>query len=291
MLEVIPQLIISAMFTGIIYALMAIGLNLVFGVVRVINFAHGEFLMLAMYVTYWLYRWLGLDPYLSILISAPLFFFLGAAVHQGIIRHLLDAPEESQLIATFGLGFALRYGANVVWSSEHRSVASPLAGKILELGSITIDFPHLIGAAMAAALIAVLFVFLYYTFLGRAIRAIADQRTAALTAGINVGRIYYIAIGLGLACVAVCGAAIIPFESVFPTIGANFTLLSFVIVVLGGMGNLWGCLLGGIIIAQIEMMVSFFFAPALTTFAYFIVFLIVVSVRPAGLLGFRERRS
>lgn len=291
MLEVIPQLIISAMFTGIIYALMAIGLNLIFGVVRVINFAHGEFLMLAMYVTYWLYRWLGLDPYLSILISVPLFFFLGAAVHQGIIRHLLDAPEESQLIATFGMGFALRYGANVVWSSEHRSVASPLAGKILELGSITIDFPHLIGAAMAAALIAVLFIFLYYTFLGRAIRAIADQRTAALTAGINVGRIYYIAIGLGLACVAVCGAAIIPFESVFPTIGANFTLLSFVIVVLGGMGNLWGCLLGGIIIAQIEMMVSFFFAPALTTFAYFIVFLIIVSVRPSGLLGFRERRS
>jgi branched-chain amino acid transport system permease protein len=291
MLEVIPQLIISAMFTGIIYALMAIGLNLVFGVVRVINFAHGEFLMLAMYVTYWLYRWLGLDPYLSILISVPLFFFLGAAVHQGIIRHLLDAPEESQLIATFGMGFALRYGANVVWSSEHRSVASPLAGKILELGSITIDFPHLIGAAMAAALIAVLFIFLYYTFLGRAIRAIADQRTAALTAGINVGRIYYIAIGLGLACVAVCGAAIIPFESVFPTIGVNFTLLSFVIVVLGGMGNLWGCLLGGIIIAQIEMMVSFFFAPALTTFAYFIVFLIIVSVRPSGLLGFRERRS
>jgi branched-chain amino acid transport system permease protein len=247
--------------------------------------------MLAMYVTYWLYRWFGLDPYLTILISAPLFFFLGVATHQGIIRHLLDAPEESQLIATFGMAFALRYGANVVWSSEHRSVASPLAGKILEFGSITIDFPHLIGAAVAAALIAVLFVFLYSTFLGRAIRAIADQRNAALTAGINVGRIYYIAIGLGLACVAVCGGVIIPFESVFPTIGANLTLLSFVIVVLGGLGNLWGCLLGGIIIAQIEMMVSFFFAPALTTFAYFIVFLIIVSVRPSGLLGFRERRS
>lgn len=291
MLEVILQLILSATFTGIIYALMAIGLNLIFGVVRVINFAHGEFLMLAMYATYWLHRGLGLDPYLTLLISAPLFFGLGIAVHLGIIRHLLTAPEESQLIATFGLAFALRYGANLVWSSEHRSVTTPISAKVLEIGTITIDYPHLIGAGIAAALIVILFILLYTTFLGRAIRAIADQPTAALTAGINVERIYYTAIGLGLACVAVCAVAISPFESVFPNIGANFTLLSFVIVVLGGLGNLWGCLLGGIIIAQIEMLVSFFFAPALTTFAYFVVFLLIVTVRPSGLLGSAARRS
>ena len=113
---------------------------------------------------------------------------------------------------------------------------------------------------------------------------------AAFTAGINVCRIYYVAIGLGLGCVAFCGAVILPFESVFPTIGANFTLLCFVIVVLGGIGNLWGCLLGGIIIAFIEMMVAFFLAPVLTTFAYFVLFLIVVSLRPAGLFGTWGRR-
>ena len=291
MLEVILQLTISAVLTGVIYALMAMGLNLIFGVVRVINFAHGEFLMLAMYFTYWVFRWFGLDPYLSILITAPLFFFIGMAVHQGILRHLLDGPEESQVIATFGLAFALRYGAALLWSTDHRSVRSAIADGILYLGPITIDYPHLIGAAVAGLLITGLFIFLYYTYPGRAVRAIADQRTAAYTAGINVGRIYYIAIGLGLACVAVCGAVIIPFESVFPTLGANFTLLCFVIVVLGGMGNLWGCLLGGMIIALVEMMVAFFLAPVLTTFAYFVLFLIIVSIRPAGLLGFRGRRS
>jgi branched-chain amino acid transport system permease protein len=290
MVEVILQLTISAVLTGIIYALMAIGLNLIFGVVRIINFAHGEFLMLAMYVTFWVFRWFGLDPYLSILISVPLFFFIGILIHQGVFRHLLDGPEESQVIATFGLAFALRYGAALVWSTDHRSAKSAVADKILNIGFITLDYPHLIGAILSGMLIAALFIFLYYTYLGRAIRAIADQRTAAFTAGINVGRIYYIAIGLGLACVAVCGAVIIPFESVFPTIGTNFTLLCFVIVVLGGMGNLWGCLLGGIIIALIEMMVGFFLAPVLTTFAYFVLFLIIVSVRPAGLLGTKGRR-
>jgi branched-chain amino acid transport system permease protein len=290
MLEVILQLTISAVLTGVIYALMAIGLNLIFGVVRVINLAHGEFLMLAMYLTYWVFRGFGLDPYLGILITVPVFFFIGIAVHQGILRHLLDGPEESQVIATFGLAFALRYGVALVWSTDHRSVTSKIADRILNIGFITIDYAHLIGAILSGMLIATLFIFLYHTYLGRAIRAIADQRTAAFTAGINVGRIYYVAIGLGLACVAFCGAVILPFESVFPTIGANFTLLCFVIVVLGGMGNLWGCLLGGIIIAFIEMMVAFFLAPILTTFAYFVLFLIVVSLRPAGLLGTRGRR-
>ena len=290
MFEVILQLTVSAVLTGIIYALMAMGLNLIFGVVRVINFAHGEFLMLAMYLTYWVSRWFGLDPYLSILITVPLFFFIGMAVHQGILRHLLDGPEESQVIATFGLAFALRYGAALIWSTDHRSTTSKIADQILNIGFITVDSAHLIGAILSGLLIAGLFIFLYSTYLGRAIRAIADQRTAAFTAGINVGRVYYIAIGLGLACVAFCGAVIIPFESVFPTIGANFTLLCFVIVVLGGMGNLWGCLLGGVIIAFIEMMVAFFLAPVLTTFAYFVIFLFIVSLRPAGLLGTKGRR-
>ena len=291
MIEILLQLVVGAIFTGIIYALMAIGLSLIFGVVRVINFAHGEFVMLAMYVSYWLFRFLGIDPYLSILISAPLFFMIGVAIHLGIIKHLLNAPEEAQIIATFGIALALRHGATLLWSSRHKSVVTPYADKMLKIGAIMIDVPHLIGALLAGLLITGLFLFLYYTYTGRAIRAVADQRIAALTAGINIGRIYSIAIGLGLASVAVCGAVIIPFESVFPTLGENFTLLCFVIVVLGGMGSLWGCLLGGIIIAQIETMVAFFFSPVLTTFAYFVVFLIIVSVRPTGLAGYVERRS
>ena len=291
MVEVFLQLFVSALFTGIIYSLMAIGLSVIFGVVRVINFAHGEFVMLAMYLTFWIFRFLGIDPYLSIFITMPLFFILGIALHLGIIKHILEAPEEAQVIATFGVAFILRYGAALFWSSKHRSVVTPLTEKLFYLGPITLDSPHLMGAFLAGALIVGLFIFLYYTYLGRAIRAVADEKMGAITAGINVGRIYYIAIGIGLACVAVSGAAMIPIESVFPTLGANYTLLCFVIVVLGGMNNLWGSLLGGIIIAQIEMLVAFLFSPVLTTFAYFLVFLIIVTLRPTGLLGFRERRS
>lgn len=291
MVEVFLQLFVSALFTGIIYSLMAIGLSVIFGVVRVINFAHGEFVMLAMYLSFWIFSFLGIDPYLSIFITMPLFFILGIALHLGIIKHILEAPEEAQVIATFGVAFILRYGAALFWSSKHRSVVTPLTEKLFYLGPITLDSPHLMGAFLAGALIVGLFIFLYYTYLGRAIRAVADEKMGAITAGINVGQIYYIAIGIGLACVAVSGAAMIPIESVFPTLGANYTLLCFVIVVLGGMGNLWGSLLGGIIIAQIEMLVAFLFSPVLTTFAYFLVFLIIVTLRPAGLLGFRERRS
>jgi len=291
MVEVFLQLFVSALFTGIIYSLMAIGLSVIFGVVRVINFAHGEFVMLAMYLTFWIFRFLGIDPYLSIFITMPLFFILGITLHLGIIKHILEAPEEAQVIATFGVAFILRYGAALFWSSKHRSVVTPLTEKLFYLGPITLDSPHLMGAFLAGALIVGLFIFLYYTYLGRAIRAVADEKMGAITAGINVGRIYHIAIGIGLACVAVSGAAMIPIESVFPTLGANYTLLCFVIVVLGGMGNLWGSLLGGIIIAQIEMLVAFLFSPVLTTFAYFLVFLIIVTLRPTGLLGFQERKS
>lgn len=291
MVEIILQLVISAFFTGIIYALMAIGLSIIFGVVRVINFAHGEFVMLAMYTTFWLFKFLGIDPYLSVFIAVPLFFLLGVALHKGIIKHILDAQEEAQVIATFGIAFILRYGAALFWSSRHRSVVTPLTEKLYYFGPVSMDSPHVMGAILAGALILGLFIFLYYTYLGRAIRAVADEKMGAMTAGINVGRIYYIAIGVGLSCVAVCGAVMIPIESVFPTLGANYTLLCFVIVVLGGMGSLWGSLLGGIIIAQIEMLVGFFFSPILTSFAYFLVFLIIVTVRPTGLLGFRERVS
>ena len=291
MVEVLLQLFISSLFTGIIYSLMAIGLSIIFGVVRVINFAHGEFVMLAMYVTFWIFRYAGLDPYLSVFITMPLFFILGVLLHKGIIKHILTAPEEAQVIATFGIAFILRYGAALFWSSRHRSVVTPLIEKLYYLGPITLDAPHVMGAILAAALITGLFIFLYYTYLGRAIRAVADEKMGAMTAGINVNRIYQIAIGIGMACVAVSGAAMIPIESVFPTLGANYTLLCFVIVVLGGMGNLWGSLLGGIIIAQIEVLVAFFFSPVLTTFAYFIVFLIIVILRPSGILGFRERIS
>jgi branched-chain amino acid transport system permease protein len=290
-LEIILQLVVSALFTGIIYALMAIGLSIIFGVVRVINFAHGEFVMLAMYVTFWIFRLLGIDPYLSVFLTVPLFFVIGIALHLGIIQHILEAPEESQVIATFGIVFVLRYGVALFWSSRHRSVVTPLSEKLFYLGPVTMDFPHVMGAVMAATLIVGLFFFLYYTHLGRAIRGVADEKLGATTAGIKVDRIYYIAIGIGMACVAVCGAALIPIESVYPTIGANFTLLCFVIVVLGGMGNLWGCLLGGLIIAQVEMLVAFFFSPVLTTCAYFLVFLMIVTLRPTGLLGYRERRS
>jgi len=176
MLEIVLQLIISALFTGIIYALMAIGLSIIFGVVRVINFAHGEFVMLAMYATFFIFKFLGVDPYLSVFITVPLFFLLGVALHMGVIRHILDAPEEAQIIATFGIAFILRYGAALFWSSRHRSVVTPLTEKLFYLGPLSMDSPHVMGAVLAGALIMALFIFLYFTYWGRAIRAVADEK-------------------------------------------------------------------------------------------------------------------
>jgi branched-chain amino acid transport system permease protein len=291
MTNIILQLAITGILTGIIYSLMALGLSLVFGVLRVINFAHGEFVMIAMYGNYFLFTFIGFDPYISALFLVPLFFIIGISLYQGIFRHLLDAPEESQIIATFGMTFIFRYGATLFWSSRYRSVVTSYADKTVALGGITIDYPHILSTLTTATLLIAIFLFLYYTNTGRVIRAVSEQRKGALLVGINVNRIYKIALGLGLACVALSGTTLMTFESAHPSVGVYFTLLCFVIVVLGGLGSLWGTLLGAIIIAEMEMFVGFFFKPVLTTFSYFIVFLAILMFRPTGLLGYRERRS
>lgn len=290
-METIFQLITTGFLTGIVYALMALGLSIIFGLMGLINFAHGDFVMLAMYGGFFFCHFSGLDPYSGLLVVVPLFFVLGAGIYRGLFRHLLDAPEESQIIATFGLSFVLQYGAMLFFSTEYRSVVTKYADQILSLGFLTVDFPHIFSTLITGILLALIFLFLYFTNTGRAIRAVSEQRRGASLIGIHVQKIYTIAIGLGFSCVAFSGTALITFESVHPTIGTHFNLLCWVIVVLGGVGSLWGTVIGAIIIAEMEMIIGFFFAPVLTTFAYFVIFLAILMIRPAGLFGYVERRA
>jgi len=289
--EIIPQLIINGCLTGISYALMALGLSIVFGALGIINFAHGDFIMLAMYGALYVNLFLKVDPYVGLLILTPLFFVLGIIVYKGLFKKLVDAPEESHIIATFGLSFVFQYGAMLLFSTDYKSVSTGYSADVLEIWGQYIDYPHIYGALASIALIILLILFLQYTNIGRAIRAVSEQRKGALMIGINVHKIYAIATGIGLSCVAVSGITLITFESVHPTIGTHLNLLCWIIVVLGGIGSVPGTIVGALIIAMIEMLVGYYFDSTLTTFAYFIMFLAILMVRPSGIFGIKERRA
>ncbi|HQB35335.1 MAG TPA: branched-chain amino acid ABC transporter permease [Syntrophorhabdus sp.] len=290
-MEIFIQLIINGCLTGMTYALMALGLSIIFGTLGLINFAHGDFIMLAMYGGFLISLCSGMDPYLGLFIMLPVAFVLGIALYRFLFKRLIDAPEESHIIATFGLSFVFQYGAMLLFSAEYKSVSTDYSANVFHFWNQYIDYPHIYGALAAVILIALLISFLHYTNTGRAIRAVSEQRRGAMMIGINVHKIYAIAAGLGLCCIAVSGVSLITFESVHPTIGPHFNLLCWIIVVLGGIGSIPGTILGAIIIAVMEMMVGYYFEPALTTFAYFVMFLAILMIRPSGIFGVKERRA
>lgn len=284
MVEVLSQVAISGLLLGGVYALISIGLTLIFGVLRVVNFAHGEFLMVGMFASFWLFQLLGIDPYISIVIVAALLFLLGVFTQFVIIRPLLNAPHSMQILATLGLSIVLQNLALMLFTANYRSVTPVYAKAVINVGPILLGVPRLVAFVVAIAITAALFLFLNRAYLGKAIRCTAQDRTAALLMGININRIYLITFGIGSALVGVAGGLLTPIYPVFPTVGIYFVLLAFVVVVLGGMGNLTGALLGGLIIGLVEAF-SGFYVPALKEAVYFVVFIAVLLIRPSGLLG------
>ncbi|MCK9275863.1 MAG: branched-chain amino acid ABC transporter permease [Syntrophales bacterium] len=290
-METFIQLVINGCLNGTTYALMALGLSIIFGTLGLINFAHGDFIMLAMYGSIFISLFLRVDPYVSSIILVPLFFLFGIVVYKGLFKRLLDAPEESQIIATFGLSFVFQFGAMLAFSTDYKSISTSYSAEVLHIWGQYIDYPHIFSSIVALILIIILFLFLYYTRIGRAIRAVSEQRKGAMMIGINVHRIYAIAAGVGLCCVAVSGIALSTYESVHPTIGIHLNLLCWVIVVLGGIGSLIGTIVGAVVIAMMEVMVGYYFETTLTTFAYFAIFLVILMVRPNGIFGIKERKA
>jgi len=283
--EVLLQGLMNGVLMGCIYALIAAGLSLIFGLMEIVNFAHGEFLMLAMYTAFWSYTLFALDPLLSVPICAAVLFLLGALTHKGIIRRILGGPMLAQIFATFGLGIFLRAAAQFLWTPDFRQVGEPLVQGPVRLFGISVGLPQLVASGAALLAFAFLYWFITRTETGAALEATAQDRQAAALMGIDTERMFTLGWGIGAACVGVAGAFLASFFYVFPYVGSLFALIAYVTVALGGFGSIPGSLVAGIVIGVIEVLAGLIIAPAFKYVAVFLIYLVVVLIRPQGLFG------
>ena len=283
--DLIIQAIVSGLLMGLIYALVAVGLSLIFGLMEIVNFAHGEFLTLAMYASFWLWALGGLDPMLSMPLVAALLGAAGLLIHFGIIRHILAAPMLAQVCATFGLAVALRASAQFFWTPDFRVISNAwIAGRV-QIGPIFIGQPQLVAGLVCLFAFFVLWLFVTRTETGLALQATAQDRQAAAIMGIPTDRITALGWVIGLACVAVAGSMLSTFYYIFPDVGVNFALMAFVAVALGGFGSILGSLVGGVLLGLVESLGGLLIDPSYKTLIVFALYLGVVLVRPMGLFG------
>ena len=279
------QLLISGVLLGGVYALAALGLNLIFGVAKVVNFAHGEFLMLGMYAGYWLLTLTGINPYFGTPLFGMAFFVLGLAFYAGLMRFTIYKPELTQVFATLGLGILLQNLALVAWSADYRTIqVMPPGRDSIEILGAFVATNRLIAFGFAAVILAGVILFLRTTFLGRAIEAVSQDLMAARLMGVDPNRIFLITFGLGIALTGVAGAVLVPSFYAFPSVGSFFVLVCFVVVVLGGLGSVAGTIVGGLVLGLVETGTGYF-APDLKEATHFILLILLLSVRPHGLLG------
>ena len=278
------QLVLSGILIGSIYALMSIGLTLIFGVLRIVNFAHGEFLMIAMYGAWAVTHLLGLNPYIAAIAIVPAMFLFGAIVHWLIVNPALDKPHLVVVFATMGLSIFLQNIALMVMTADQRD-APPVVSRSNTIGPFYFKVELLLGFLVTILCTLGLQWMIRATYLGKAIRATVQDGEAAMLMGIPVPRIFLITFAGGSALVGLAACVMLPLFSVFPTVGLNFVLIAFVIVVLGGMGSIEGALLGGICVGVVQSLSSYYVAPAFGQMFFFILFLLVMIFRPNGLLG------
>ena len=286
MLGVYMQSIISGLLIGGVYALIAVGLTLIFGVMKIINFAHGEFLMFGMYFAFFLSTLFGLDPYIAAIIALPLFLMLGWGIQAVLIRPVLGAPDMIQILLTVGISLVLQNLALFFFSADFQSLNLDYSGLTFEFGPARVSYSRLLACVVALSVAGGLYLFLKKTDVGKALRACAEEREGALAVGIDVERMYKVAFGLGIACVAIAGILMTPFFYIAPTVGIPFTLTAFVVVVLGGLGNIPGALVGGLIVGLVESLGEIMLpAASLKSLATFSIFILILLLRPEGLFG------
>jgi branched-chain amino acid transport system permease protein len=284
-MSILVQALISGILIGGVYALIGIGLTIIFGVMRVINFAHGDLLMLGMYATYYLFAMAHVDPFLSIVVTTPLMFLFGAFLQKTIINRVLDALPQNQILLTIGLGLIMSNTIMLAFTSDYKILSTKYSSSSMHVAGISISSPLVISFAITAAITAALYWFLLKTDTGQAIRATAQDREAARLMGINVKRMSIIAFGLGSSLAATAGALISPTYYIFPQVGSVFTLKAFVITVLGGMGSVVGATLGGVLIGIAESVGGVYFGSGWKEVVVFVLFLLVLLFKPSGLLG------
>jgi branched-chain amino acid transport system permease protein len=283
--EIIAQAIVSGLLMGLIYALIAAGLSLIFGLMNIVNFAHGEHLMLAMFSSFWLWSLLGLDPIVSLPFTVLLMAVCGVLTHYLLIRFILKAKMLIQICATFGLSIFLRSLAQFFWTPDFRSVDQPLVEGRIEIAGIFIGQPQFFAGGVCLLAFLSLYLFVSRTETGLALQATAQDREAAEILGIPSDRMFALGWGIGLGCVGIAGALMSNFFYIFTDVGVNFALFAFVAVALGGFGSIIGCLYAGIIIGLVESLGGLLIDPSFKLLYVFAIYLAVVAWRPQGLFG------
>jgi branched-chain amino acid transport system permease protein len=279
--------VLNGLTTGAIYALVALGLTLIYGVLHIINFAHGSLLMLAMYAVFFLNTRAGLDPYLALPIVVPAFFVLGYALQAGIIGRASHGRDQNILLVTLGLALVIDNLALFFWSSSTRTIDVPYGFEVVDLGVALIPIPRLVAFGAALTMAGLLWLFVARTDLGKAIRAVARERQGALLVGIRVSHVFAISFGIGTACLAAAACLLLPIFYVTPQVGYAFVLVAFTTVVLGGMGSFVGALVGGLLLGVVEALCGLFLGESLGQIGIFLIFILVLLFRPTGLFGAR----
>jgi branched-chain amino acid transport system permease protein len=286
-LDIYLNVAVSGLLTGLVYGLMALGLSVIFGVVRVVNFAHGEMMTIAMYLAILLFSALKLDPLVMMVPIAGVLFCLGYVMQAGLINPFVDRPEHSQFMLLVAVAIIMVNVLLLIFGPDARSVQTSYSFDSFAIGRIIVDATKVYAAIAAIIVSAALFLFFKLSFVGKAIRACADNYTGALVVGLDVKRLYALTFGLGAACVGAAGSMLVLIVDVTPPLGPQYTLLAFVIVITGGLGSMPGALLGGVLIGMTEALAGLLFTPSAKSMFAFAILVLVLLFRPQGIMGKR----
>jgi branched-chain amino acid transport system permease protein len=286
-MDAIPQLLASTLLLGGIYALIAVGLTLIFGVMRVVNFAHGEFLMLGMYLAFWAFTLLGLDPYVTLVLGLPVIFGGGWLSYHLVMRPVIHASHNVQIFTTVGLSIALQAVALVLWSADSQFVRTGYYAVVVRFLGAALNLAQIAAFTVAVLFTTALFAFMRWSYTGKVMRATAQDRHAAALMGIDTGRVFALTWAVGITCVGVAGVVLAPIYPVYPSIGLQFVLIAYVAVVLGGLGDMFGALIASLVVAGVEVVGSYVIGTAWKEVLYLLLFITILVIRPAGLFGQR----
>ncbi|WP_375463894.1 branched-chain amino acid ABC transporter permease [uncultured Methylobacterium sp.] len=288
-IQALAQVLASGLLTGLLYALIAVGLSLIFGLMDVVNFAHGEFLMVAMYATFGLVLATGLDPIVLMPLVAAVMFVFGATAYLGVVRFAMRAranPGMVQIFATFGLAILLQGAAQYLFTPDYRNVQNTwLGGRTLDLAGVFLPWPQIFGAAVSLAAFGGLHLLMTRTDFGRALEATREDQGAVALVGIDRNRVFALGWGLGAALVGLAGAVLAVFYYIHPGVGGTFALIAYVTVALGGFGSVAGALVAGLVVGLVEAMTTLVLPPSLKSVGVYALYLVVVFARPQGLFG------
>ena len=285
--ELYLNVAIGGVLTGLVYGLMALGLSVIFGVVRVVNFAHGEMMTVAMYIALTLFSAFHLDPLVMLVPIAVVLFALGYALQAGLINMFIARPEHSQFLLLIAIAIIIVNVLLILFGPDSQNVQTAYAYESFQYGPLIVDATKLYAASTAIVVAAALFGFFRYTQLGTAIRACADNQTGAIVVGLNVKQLYALTFGIGSACVGAAGCMLLLIFDVTPSIGPSYTLLAFVIVITGGLGSMPGAIVGGVLIGVTEAIAGLLFTPSAKSMFVFAILVLVLLVRPQGIMGQR----